>query len=51
MKNTEFITSKISPETKKKLQTLAEEKVWTLSHLVNKILEEYNEDKNKSKKD
>ncbi len=49
MKKTEILSTAITKETKAKLEQLAQEKEWTLSHLVNKILEEYNEPKQNQK--
>lgn len=41
MKKTEFISMKIDPETKEILQKIADEKEWTLSHLLRHIVELY----------
>lgn len=41
MKREDFITFRVDPETMKKLQALAQDKEWTLSHLVYKIVKEY----------
>ena len=39
MKKTETIGIKISPEMKSKLQELADEKEWTLSHYARNLIE------------
>ena len=41
MKKTETIGASVTPETKQKLQAIAKKKEWTISHLINRILEDY----------
>lgn len=46
MKKTEIINAAVTPETKAKLQKIAKRKEWTLSHTINRILEDYKEPQN-----
>lgn len=50
MKRTQFVGSKVTDETKSKLEAIAKKKDWTVSHLINRILEEYQDDDTKKPK-
>lgn len=50
MKKTEMVGASVTPETKQKLQAIAKKRDWTLSHLINRILEEYQDEENKKPK-
>lgn len=47
MKKTEIINATVTLETKAKLQEIAKRKEWTLSHTINRILEDYQKDDKK----
>ena len=46
MKKTEIISAAITAENKQKLQKITKRKEWTLSHTINRILEDYKEEEN-----
>lgn len=50
MKKTEIMSAAITAENKQKLQEIAKRKEWTLSHTINRILEDYEEDSKKENK-
>ena len=45
MKKTEFVTLRTTPEVKKLLETLAEEKKWSVSQLTEEIILEWLQEK------
>ena len=51
MKKTAYITVRTTPAVKELLEKTAAEKEWTISHLVEKILQEWSDNQKPSLKD